>query len=446
MNVGTNDLMIFSIGYLRGRQKEVMPINKKQFAEVLDVSGETINRNLATMRKVGMIVKVKKDGVLGHALAEKGRERYREIHSRMMDMDLKPDLHSVSNLCRLEDVIEYLRDPYHIVLLAYSVSRGKKLDVVDLIRLDRARRPGSKENEIINELLRTKGSVGQSMNELIEDLTLVGKKDPGIGDDLDYDSVPNALITAEMRIRRGRDLDARRIYQTLLRNRAKLDPAYWIFCIIGLIRCTKVLEGQESALELADRFLETVEDPAYKAMLKKIKADILQDMKRFKESEETYNSIIKTLKRINMPHLNMMVLNNVGVLHFRQGREDKAVDCWKKARTIAVKNDLKWAEAISNVNLSDTYAKEGNLKTAKEILRKSKKIFEKIDDQEGMSEYNFNMALVTVEYGNRELALDYFKRCEDFPLQYREKRVERREVINERFEKKGWEKPFNGKL
>ncbi len=56
------------------------------------------------------------------------------------------------------------------------------------------------------------------------------------------------------------------------------------------------------------------------------------------------------------------------------------------------------------------------------------------------------MALVCIEEGNRDLALHYFKQCEDFPLQYREKRIERRKVINTRFTEKGWEKPFDEKL
>ncbi len=118
-------------------------------------------------------------------------------------------------------------------------------------------------------------------------------------------------------------------------------------------------------------------------MLKKSKADILQDMGRFEEAETFYNSIIRTLRGVDMPHLKMMVLNNFGVLHFRQEHEEEAVDCWKRVRTIAVKNELQWAEAVSNVNLSDPYAKRGMTERSRQMLRSARRYFETINDQEG---------------------------------------------------------------
>ncbi len=86
---------------------------------------------------------------------------------------------------------------------------------------------------------------------------------------------------------------------------------------------------------------------------------------------------------------------------------------------LAVKNKLKWAEAVSNVNLSDPYAKKGKTKRSRQMLRAAKKYFELINDDECVSDVNFNIALVCIEEGNRDLALYYFSRCEDFPLQYK---------------------------
>lgn len=446
MKIGSNEIILFCIGYLRERNREIPAINKSHFSKAMNIQVETLNKKLSNMRKKDILGKDRISGICGHIPTEKGKNLYQDLHDIIMKLDLDPDLHSVSNLCRLEDVLDYLNDPTNIAKVTYHVSRSKPLDVVDLIRLDRARRPGSRENEIIKELLRNQGKTVQSMNDLIEDLTLVGKKDSKLSEKLNFDSVPSAIITAEFRVRRGRDIEAKAIYESLLKNRAKLDPAYWIFCIVGLVKCSKTLDGQEKALELADRFLESVEDTANRAMLKKSKADILQDMKRYEEAEVMYNSIIRTLRGTDMPLLKVMVLNNFGVLHFRQDHVKEAVDCWKKVKKIAVKNQLKWAEAISNVNLSDPYARMGKTERSRQLLRSAKKHLENINDQEGISEYNFNMALVCVEEGNRDLALHYFKQCEDFPLQYREKRLERRNVINERFAEKGWEIPFDKKV
>ncbi|MDG6224998.1 MAG: tetratricopeptide repeat protein [Candidatus Thermoplasmatota archaeon] len=446
MNVRTDDIILFSIGYLRGRQKEVPSLDKRKLSTALDIKTDTLNKRLSEMRRAKILEKQRIDGVCGHVLTGIGRERYREIHKRIMDLELRPDLHSVSELCRLGDVIEYLSDPYNVVRVAYCVSRSKPLDAVHLIQDDRAMRPGSKENAMINELVLTDGKADRSINDLIEELTLVGKRGPALEDPRSFDSVPYAIISAEMKMRRGSDLEAMAIYGSLLRDRAGLDPAYWIFCIIGIIKCTKVLEGQEKALELVERSLYAVKDPAFRAMLNKNKGDILQDMKRYSESEETYRSVLMALKRLQMPNLKVMVLNNLGVLYFRQGLEDKAKDRWKKARTISVREDLPWVEAICNVNLSDVYARAGQFKNAKELLSKSKQYFLSINDLEGLSGYDFNMALVCVEEGNRDLALHYFSRCEDFPLQYLKKRAERRAVLIERFERRGWEKPFDANI
>ncbi len=446
MKIGSDEIILFCIGYLRERNREIPATNKSHFSRALNIQVETLNKKLSNMRKKDLLGKNRISGICGHIPTEKGKKLYQSLHDTVMKLDLDPDLHSVSNLCRLEDVLDYLNDPTNIAKVTYHVSRSKPLDVVDLIRLDRAKRPGSKENEIIKELLRNQGKTVQSMNDLIEDLTLVGKKDSEISEKLNFDSVPSAIITAELRVRRGRDIEAKAIYESLLKNRAKLDPAYWIFCIVGLVKCSKTLDGQEEALELADRFLESIEDPATKAMLKKSKADILQDMKRYHDAEEIYNSIIRTLRGVDMPHLKMMVLNNLGVLHFRKDHEEKAVDCWKRARSIAVKNELKWAEAVSNVNLSDPYAKRGMTERSRQMLRSARRYFESINDQEGVSYCNFNMTLVCIEEGNRDLALHYFKQCEKFPLQYEENRRERRDVICKRFLEKGWSKPFDEKL
>ncbi len=446
MSIGSNEIILFCIGYLRGRNKEIPAINKSNLSKALNLKLETLNKKLAAMRRDDIFSKDKMEGVCGHILTERGRMLYRDLHDRILKMDLRPDLHSVSNLCRLEDVLDYMSDPYNIVTATYHVSRSKTLDIVDLIKLDKAKRPGSKENEIIQELLKTRGKIDQSVNDLIEELTLIGKKEPGVAENINFDSVPSAIITAEMRGRSGRDREAKAIYESLLNNRAKLDPAYWIFCIVGLIKCSKVLEGQEEAIVIADRFLVSIEDPASRAMVKKNKADILQDMERFEEAAELYNGVLRIMRGINMPYLKMMVLNNYGVLHFRQGREDEAVEYWKKARTIAVKNGPRWAEAVSNVNLSDPYARSGKTQRSRQMLRSARKYFEFINDQECISDVNFNMALVCIEEGNRDLALYYFKLCEDFPLQYKEKRMERCKVLNSRFVENGWEEPVDEKL
>ncbi len=168
MKTGSNELILFCIGYFRGRKKMIPAINKGHLSKALNIRVDTLNKKLAHMREEELLEKDRMAGICGHIPTEKGRDLYRELHDRIMKLDLDPDLHSVSNLCNLEDVLDYMSDPFNIAKVTYHVSRSKPLDVVDLIRLDKARRPDSRENEIIKELLRNRGKIDQPINDLIE--------------------------------------------------------------------------------------------------------------------------------------------------------------------------------------------------------------------------------------------------------------------------------------
>ena len=61
-----------------------------------------------------------------------------------------------------------------------------------------------------------------------------------------------------------------------------------------------------------------------------------------------------------------------------------------------------------------------------------------VDDPEGMSEVDFNMALLQIEKGNRKKALKNFDRAMEFPLIYYRKAKEREEVFKGRMESKKW--------
>jgi len=57
---------------------------------------------------------------------------------------------------------------------------------------------------------------------------------------------------------------------------------------------------------------------------------------------------------------------------------------------------------------------------------------------EGLSGVDFNQALVLVEKGDREKALKYFRKSEEFPLSYLKKVEERRNVFKGRMKAKGF--------
>jgi len=87
-------------------------------------------------------------------------------------------------------------------------------------------------------------------------------------------------------------------------------------------------------------------------------------------------------------------------------------------------------------------SRNGKHKRAKTLLSEAKKFFMKEDDQEGLSGYHYNSALVSADEGNKELSLKHFRKCLDcgsvpsviWGIRYAE--------MNGRFEKMGWEERF----
>ncbi len=176
--------------------------------------------------------------------------------------------------------------------------------------------------------------------------------------------------------------------------------------------------------------------------MKRLKADILSDMGDFNESQRLYSSAIGTFYHPISPVLLSVALNNQGVLFFRWGKRNLAKDSWLRSKNISIKYDLNWTYSLSIMNLSDVYAREGKFRSAKRMLNKAERFFEKIGDDEGLSGVNFNRSLLYVEEGNRNKAMSFFRRAEEFPLTYKNKREERRSVLRARFGERGWLLPF----
>ena len=91
---------------------------------------------------------------------------------------------------------------------------------------------------------------------------------------------------------------------------------------------------------------------------------------------------------------------------------------------------------MTSINLADAYSLQGNPKKALRLLGKARTFLKQVGDLEGLSEVDFNMALVQIEIGNEKKALEYFERAQSFPLTYERKLNERREVFEGRSKEK----------
>lgn len=165
----------------------------------------------------------------------------------------------------------------------------------------------------------------------------------------------------------------------------------------------------------------------------------MSDLGRYQEAHDVYESSLGIARSKKLICLQAMTLNNIGVNHFRAEEYDEAEDIWQKSRRFAKSNDVSWAKVMSEINLADIKGRRGNYYMARKYLREARKFMFLVGDMEGVSEVDFNLALVCVEEGKKDRAIHYFKRSENFPLMYREKIIERREELKKRFEEKGWD-------
>ena len=194
----------------------------------------------------------------------------------------------------------------------------------------------------------------------------------------------------------------------------------------------------EDTLELLNNTMESTQNPIHRAFLKKIMADIVQDHDSFNEASDLYRSCLGIFQEKTFPVIRASVLNNLGVLYFRKGETNIAMGLWKEALKIVKKIGLKWSIHMTSINLADAYSLQGNTKKALRLLGEARSFLKTAGDLEGISDVDFNMALVQIEKGDEKRSMYYFNMSEDFPLSYRMKVMEKRKVFKGRIESKGW--------
>lgn len=429
------DLLLFCTGYFRGRE-DILFVDKKKVFTALEIDRKRLNNTFLVLMKEGLLSKNKEGCFCRHALTPEGRKAYGHLYDAIVRTTLIPGAHKCNGY--LGDILNQLRDPVNIMRSVYYVMKGLDLDIVAIYQEDRIRRKDSGEILLIKELADSEGLLDIPFESLVGKLTYAGMRHSDLPPYMSTKSITDAIVNAELLRRRLRERDAFEMFIDIVRN-SEVQPAYRIFAVVGMINCIRVLEGHDAAIRMIDDFFKVTSEPVYKSMLKKCKADILSYYS-YSEALTIYSSCLKSLKH-KFPLLRSATLNNKGVVYFIMSDWKQAIKCWREALHLSQDNGLVWAAALIKLNIADSLAKEGRYSRAKRMLGESRKFLISVDDLEGLSGYHFNMALVYTEEGNRDLALDHYRKSEGFPLRYVEKIKEQRGVVIARFKEKGWDPP-----
>lgn len=425
-------MLIFIYGYFNNRLPENDIICKS-----LGIRKGTLKQRIGELRRDGLILKIIPEDQ-ENGLTERGMAEYERLMKNIVEMEIRPELHGVGRIFKLHSLLPLLKDSGTLMNLVRTVARKEKKNLLDLLSGHMNMGPSSGYRETVSELKKENVEISGSLDSSIRELTLIGSypsKFIGLSSSI---SVNEAVLEAEFLRRCGRTRESLDLFWSILMADV-MDSGCWICSIVGIIQCTKTVQGPEIALSLNDRILaESFIVPAHRSFLIKTRADLLSDMKRYDEADEAYRKALGISRAKKLVCLPGMIMNNIGVNHFRADEFFKAEKAWYSARRYCRSKDLHWTRVICEINLADIEGKKGNYRKAKILLKNAREFMEKVGDIEGLSGVYFNLALVNIEEGKHERAIYNFNKSEEFPVVYGNKREERRDVMRERFEEKGW--------
>jgi tetratricopeptide (TPR) repeat protein len=223
-------------------------------------------------------------------------------------------------------------------------------------------------------------------------------------------NIEGILIYAEAAHRQGRFDEARMIYDMIINQRERFTLNHWIVANIGLSQILRKEGRYDEAIVLLDSVAQQLDDRVLTSFVKERKALVYVVCHRMKEALDTYRSCIGTFRSRGLNHFLHASYNNRGTLFFRLERYDEAESDWIKGRRCAIKAKSKYGEAAALVNLSDILSMRDETDLAFKYLDRAAKVYSKLNDYEGMSGVEFNLALVHLALRNVERSAHHFER------------------------------------
>lgn len=144
----------------------------------------------------------------------------------------------------------------------------------------------------------------------------------------------------------------------------------------------------DNAILYIDRSISALErkNPQMHASDKRMnKANIIKDIKRYKEAEKMYNEILPYLIQ-NQDSFNIYsTYNNLGIVYQALKNYKKSEQSHQKSLQLKIEHVGPIHEYVgkSHIGLGDLYLETGNLEAAENNIRKAKEIFLKIGQNQG---------------------------------------------------------------
>jgi tetratricopeptide (TPR) repeat protein/predicted transcriptional regulator len=427
--IDRKDIILISID-LTGEE-----INLNQICRRWGITEKTLFKYFNEMDRSGQVLYRRTDSETFIRLTDSGRNELKGVYDIISEIILDPITSGFAKKVNLNTVLDHLKNPYEKLEFLDRFFLKKESNATIILEDIKAMRSDSRFSRYIEEVLSIESDSDiKALEKKLRSSSIYGvspKESRLSGQISDHD--PDCLLLrAEVLKRAGSTVEAKTIYDGLLARKTGIDPARWLLCVSGSFQCMLYDNRESEGISLLDRIIESIDNPIEKGFLKKIKADTIQDLGKLDEASELYKSCLGLFNSKKYPVIRASTLNNLGVLYFRKNDHDNALSLWEEAYKIVIKEKMTWSRIMTSINLADAYSLRGNTSKAMRLLGEARTFLKGVGDLEGLSDVDFNMALVQIEKGDIKKAWKYFEAAESFPLTYEKKRVERRNVFEGR--------------
>ena len=429
-------MILYSLEYFSFKENEFFI---QKFGECIEINKETVERYIRDLEREGYII-ANNDYKANKSffITEKGYKEIIKFKDDLSDEYIDIKSKPYQKRIKLNKILDHFKDPYEKMIVIDRLYFKKGRGIYDISKHIKSFKLTPTIKGFVNEMLKIKNNV---IEKDIEDLLRlssiynISKKYPDKKNNKNED-IDKIILEAEILRRRGLLSEAELIYNNLINGKKALYTGQWVLCFSGLLYCLEYRNKIDDALYLLDRTLATFKNPIEKAFLKKVKADIMNNLGKTEEASKLYKTCLGLFNKIKYPVIRASILNNIGVLYFKEHKKKEAALLWEESLGIVKKLGLDWSACMTSINLADYYGLSGKTRKATRLLDDAKKFLIKIGDLEGLSEVYFNMALIQIEMGNIEEAQRYMYKANQYPLIHEKKLLQREEVFKHRLETK----------
>lgn len=441
MKLKKEQLVLYTLGLFNEPSHSGKDANWELISSALGITSNTLDLYMTKLSKKGHIQRIKKkyarDIRSRFEITESGKEELENVREIIGHLQLTEDRHNIPACLTVKEILKRIKNPLEKVFFLTLYNQNKYFDLpsfLDMLKLSK------EETGLINIFCDLDGTdCGTRKESFVEAFfraSLYGEVDTKMltSDTWKREDIDALIVLAESRLRMGKLEDTKLIHNYLLSPEVELTQNQWFLVMMDWCLLMSREGKLDESIDHLDQVIKMVENKVYLSYAKMIKARCLF-VKKCEKSVymDLFNSSIKSFKTFGLPLFLSMAYNYRGVCNFVNRDFEDAEKDWVRARRYAKEADSAYAEAKILPNLADIAMKKGKFDLARNYLESARKTFEIMNDYEGLSIIEFNLALFHIESGNVDQAVKHFQLCNEiaFPLPSpQDRKIFREEVIN----------------